>query len=1067
MRKLFTSSFSPNHRRAMVRHCAEYMLAGKSFLYLTPSRESMFEARTQLMDVAGSMFNGHVWGFDDLVRAILKGSCRREDVIGRHEISVLVQSVLRSMPVPRPYQDVLEKPGFVQGLCKIISDLKRAGVTADRMMELPLFPLHEEDSAKEKFQFLQNVFIAYQSGMKEGGWLDREDLPHLALAHVSTAECLCGNTLLVLDGFQRLDASRLKLLQRIIHDWPDMDMMANVPYSEPVQPDMSANMSSSFFVPQRPNVIQAGILADLTELGFQYAESMGAASPSSSACIYSRPAFTPPISSMIGHPCRDHEIRETARSIRQLLSTEDVAPQQIAIFCPDAESYRLQLNEVFTGEGIPLDSPRPLPLQGIPLIRDLMALLSLRMEDQYGRSMKNLVASKYLVPLPMLHAMGYETDRLLQAAMKCEGQADPEQWDARFIIELNKCGLFGAYTEAWLDSLHAFHPEKAGDSASAIQVLLEQLAHHDLEEHISILARQGILSAEWLLRDMKALATFRVFLAKTASIWRRLAGRGTDWYPQMVHDLQTLLDATDIGCVSADHAGVRFLSPEMASGQSYHATYLLGMNEGVFPRAVSPPILFTERETALLRRHGIPFSDPEAERLHGQVLFQALLATARNGLHLSWCTATEDGALMNTSPFLEDVVNHASDQARPTLNSKPISMRDRVAAMPRVRTGYPLTAAAMEMEREFSPHRGAFDGKLKNPLLAQQETNFSFSPSQLNRYASCPFTYYTDRVLGLADEDDEPLNAMHIGTFYHDVLRAYHDGSAPVSIGDSQTVSSPASSLPVGNPAEGFDRARLESIFKILVCRLDFSQLPPLAAAFRKSALLKTLAHFLELDATNLSRFKQATGNRLMPILLEQPFEFSFGPAFRLRGIVDRVDLEMDGDHRFTGRYILYDYKKKNLKELKDIVMGEDFQLPLYRTALQSMLVERFGLKNPECLALLYFSIEKLEWKGIVRSDMKTVLFEPRKRPQLLSKENMHVLLKWVEEEAAGVVSRIRDGDFRLPLTCPADARNYDCLYSAICRHDEVRMARRSDIMSEDESRMARRSDMPAKMEEQ
>ncbi len=1186
MRKLFTSSFSPNDRLMMVRQCAERMLAGQSFLYLTPSRESMFEVRSQLMEVAGSLFNGHVWGFDDLVKAILKGHYRREDVIGRHEISVLVQSVLRKMPVPHPYDEVLEKPGFIKGVCKAIADLKRAGVTVSNLMEkvqaivdldrarvpesslkemVPTLPdsLHDGDSAKEKLEFLANVFSAYQMRMEEGGWLDTEDLPLLALDHISTAECLSRNTLLVIDGFQRLDASRHKLLKSITEAWPNMDMMANVPYWDPHLPDKAMGVKIPFADPQRPDVIRDGILADLIGLGFEHSEPTAVMSVSSTVrseskavlneskthisettapmsnpiapslkslyqaftpTSFTQTTFSPTISSMVGHPCRDHELRETARSIMHLISEHGVAPQQIAIFCPDAESYRHQLNEVFAEMGIPLDSPHPVPLHGIPLVRDLMALLLLRMDDQYGASMKNLVASKYLVPLPLLQTMGYETDKLRQAAMQCDALANPEQWDNRFIAELKKMGLFQSNIQEWLDSLHSFHPEKTDDPSSAVHILLEQLERYDPESHISNMAKQGILSAELLLRDMKALATFHVFLAKTASIWERLIDRdfndygspaaiqgddpvtkasadvmpyggGTDWYPRMVRDLQTLLEATDIGYISTDHAGVRYLSPEMAGGQSYHTVYLPGMNEGVFPRPVSPPILFTERETALLRRCGIPLPDPEMERLHGQVLFRAVLATARNGLHLSWCTATEDGALMNTSPFVDDVADRISAELLPVLRPKPISMRNRVAAMPWVRTGYPLIAVAMEMEREYSPYRGAFDGLLKNPLLAQQETDFSFSPSQLNSYAYCPFTYFTERVLGLTKEDDEPLNAMNIGTFYHDVLRAYHDRTDNASASASDNASSNTSSnssykttfntiskassnssyiassatsgIPLGNPAEKFDSQRLESIFEELVEKLDFSQLPPITAVFRKSALLKTLTRFLQLDAANLSRFREATGNRLIPILLEQPFEMSFGADIRLKGFVDRVDLEVDVHHRFTGRYILYDYKKKGLKELKDIVMGDDFQLPLYRTALQSMLKERFGLKKPECLALLYFSIEKLEWKGIIRSDVKTALFEPKKRPQVLSEENMDVLLEWVEDEAGGVVSRIRDGDFRLPLTCPAKVRQYDCQYTAICRHDEVRMARKSGMTAKlDEVRMACKSGMMAKLDE-
>ena len=145
----------------MVQHCAERMLAGQSFIYLAPTRESMFEVRSLLMDTAGSLFNGHVWGFDDLVQAILKGVCSREDVIGRHEIQVLVQSVLGKMPAPRPYQDVLHKPGFVQGLCKTIAGLKRAGVTADRMEQaLPIFAANQEP-VHEKLDFLTKIGRAH------------------------------------------------------------------------------------------------------------------------------------------------------------------------------------------------------------------------------------------------------------------------------------------------------------------------------------------------------------------------------------------------------------------------------------------------------------------------------------------------------------------------------------------------------------------------------------------------------------------------------------------------------------------------------------------------------------------------------------------------------------------------------------------------------------------------------------------------------------------------------------------------------------------------------------------
>jgi hypothetical protein len=109
------------------------------------------------------------------------------------------------------------------------------------------------------------------------------------------------------------------------------------------------------------------------------------------------------------------------------------------------------------------------------------------------------------------------------------------------------------------------------------------------------------------------------------------------------------------------------------------------------------------------------------------------------------------------------------------------------------------------------------------------------------------------------------------------------------------------------------------------------------------------------------------------------------------------------------------------------------------------MIQKRFGVENPECLALLYYSIEKLEWNGIIRKDIKKALFEGQKGTRSTpGKANMQLILSWGLKEAVKVIEKIRRGYFMPNKECPAVF--FGCDYSGMCRYDETRMDRKAGV---------------------
>lgn len=230
--------------------------------------------------------------------------------------------------------------------------------------------------------------------------------------------------------------------------------------------------------------------------------------------------------------------------------------------------------------------------------------------------------------------------------------------------------------------------------------------------------------------------------------------------------------------------------------------------------------------------------------------------------------------------------------------------------------------------------------------------------------------------------------------------------------------------------------------------RLTFDSVPVPLKKLILEELLMVLRNFIIHDAENMSRYNQTTGYTLKPVMLEEPFKMTIGNGENIiKGVADRVDLEVNEKGSYTGRFIFYDYKKGSIKSIKECIEGDDFQLPLYYAAFKNVLREKFNIEQPECLALLYYSIEKLDWNGIIRKDIKKALFESRKGTKSTpDKANMEVVLTWAGNEVVNVIDSIRKGYFMPPKDCPASSM-FGCIYSGICRYDRTRLAQKEGVL--------------------
>lgn len=1066
MRILYFEPYSLKRRHLLVMECIERIKQGKTALYILPSREAMFDVRRLFCERLGGIFNCCIFGFDDLERMLLEKELRKRRIIGDTEKRVILRRLVEGLSEDNFFRQVRYKQGFLNLMIDTIRLLKRSCIVPDEFLARTsglggrLF---------EKCKGVYEIYRLYENFKSCKGLMDVDDISIKAIEACKDARVLKSIGIIVIDGFVNVDPVNLKLVSSIIESNPDIPIYVNVPFKNDYNREF----------------VMEGIIKDFEGLGFERVETdtdAGCGLEELAGKLYSGLASVSIDArslQVLNSPCIDHEIRTVAKQIKRLVYDSKVNPSDIAVVVADMDGYREKVIKVFAEYGIPLKAKRQNSLMSVPLIKDIMSLLKFAFyPDEKDSAFVSTVTSKYLLPFNALYREEFEGSKLLAIAqsvlVECSGQ--PEAYFAEFLKKYKEAVQDEAARldmEEYISSITQFFGKLESlmntpntSPAELFHIFNQLLKRLNLEDKILKLYSYGLLEMELWLRDMDALNRMLEALEQLHKAYEyHVSEGGIAALHHVVQDVISVLSEQPAVDLDADRGGVRLIIPDLIRGQQYHTVFVMGLNEGIFPVGSSGAGIFDGYQADRLLEAGINLRPWRWELEREKIRFNACISSAKQGLYLSYRTADEDGRVMNPSPFIEEILSTLDEQSRRLVVTQPVTMRDRMSfdqppcsereaakvlalrlradreegnsegeapvREARNRLRYLAHAADIEFSREFYPQFNSYDGKLVQQNLKQQDFEYVFSASQLNSYVRCPFVYFAQRVLDVEVENDVAEQLMDVGNFYHSVLKDYYR--------DNDDVLTP-------------NMQRLDSIFfeKVQSLCIDYV-LPPLRD-FVVKRMYSTLEAFIVYQARSMARYHEVTKRILKPVMLEEVFETRIaGGSAIIRGVVDRVDMEVDAKGQFTGRYIIYDYKKnkimsgygkKDRSVIRACIEGSDFQLPLYYVAVDEMIKKRFSIERPECLALLYYSIEKLKCDGIVRKDIKNALFESRKGPRVVpAKGNMQVVLSWNLEEAARIINRIRQGHFMPQKECPSGG--FGCTYSGMCRYDQARMARK------------------------
>ena len=473
-------------------------------------------------------------------------------------------------------------------------------------------------------------------------------------------------------------------------------------------------------------------------------------------------------------------------------------------------------------------------------------------------------------------------------------------------------------------------------------------------------------------------------------------------------DVVAALERTRVPPDAPATGRVAILDHERVRTRSFVVVFVLGLEEGAFPRRTRPsPLLSDEARREL----GGRLERPDAVS-RDRYLFYTTCTRAAQRLVLVREAAGDEGTPREPSPFWEDVRSLFDDadvqratRRRPLsaltwpLESAP-SERERLRALVRLAAedseGAFALAAANDWSRRLDRARAAFDREtaLRSPAALEPFAAKSvFSATELERFADCSSAWLVERVIDPKKIDAEP-DPMLRGQVLHTTLHRFY-AMLPREL-DSERVTPENLEAATALVYRCLDEAIESGV------RLDLTDLQ--AAELR---------HTLRADLEGFMRDESESDIGFLPRRLEVAFgseraapELQRGLPLAddlwLSGKIDRIDIDP-----YSARGIVQDYKSgKGAHSAREIDRELRLQIPLYILALRDLV-------GVEPLGGVYRALAGRRLKrGMLRESAREDL-PGFAKDDYLEEEAFWSQIETARERAAENAQRIRAGDVR------------------------------------------------------
>ena len=378
--------------------------------------------------------------------------------------------------------------------------------------------------------------------------------------------------------------------------------------------------------------------------------------------------------------------------------------------------------------------------------------------------------------------------------------------------------------------------------------------------------------------------------------------------------------------------------------------FIIGLNDGSFPSINKDEGFFNDLDREELKQDGIELAKGTLEQLYEDNfnIYKAF-TTAENQLYLSYVSTDSESKSLRPSMLINkikkmfpklieksDVINKEYD-----LFNKEVTYEELIENIDKIRNGESIDKIWYEIynyyksqnewkEKLFEDLEGLKYSNLPNQIKKANidklyGNKLNTSVSQLERYRSCPFSYYLQYGLKLKEKEELKIQSFNTGSFMHETIDEFFEYVREEQILLTQIEEDKIKEIVSQIIDKNLNLSKnyiftATAKYKVLVKRL-------------KRIVSKALKYIIEtliysdfdIEGTEIEFNKKG---KYPPIVLE----LDNGKKVEITGKIDRIDTADSDDGKYL-RIIDYKSSSKNI-DLNEVYAGLQIQLLTYTDAI-------------------------------------------------------------------------------------------------------------------------------------
>jgi ATP-dependent helicase/nuclease subunit B len=780
---------------------------------------------------------------------------------------------------------------------------------------------------------------------------------------------------------------------------------------------------------------------------------------------------------------REQEVEYIAKLIKQLVSENpDLDLSKICVSMYKPQTYTKLFHEIFPRYGIPANITDRYPLDQSPVVVSIISLLNVWQNNFRLWDVMRALSS----PCFTIYNNGniIDINNLHSVATSLKIGVDQKYWKKRIDerlrqIEIEKIEAEDPFEfnllQAEIQNLH-----KAQNDILTLEKLLKPFASelnvHEFHTKLSDLLQklkltQNIIGGQpltnddnskftldFIEKDSRAYKVFLQTLDELVSIFslqnQTESKHSLKFY---IEQLKSSISQTRYNIRQKYGYGVYVTSLEETRGLDFEIMFIAGAVDSEFPSVYQPEIFLSHSRQNKKEKYHLTenrYLFYQCIRNFSKKMYVSFpkrdgdleLITSSFVDSLRQIVQCDEVKLGSTSPYCDTIYSEEELLSRLGKNagtdSKALADNFAVKILETVKHIY--RSIDIEKARMLPDAKTEYKGIISEKLKPATKKTLdgvkqkTYSISQLEKYAACPFQYFMDQILHLnvVEELEEGITPIEKGSILHEVLFKFYierrNKKLPPLFECSET---------------GYNEA-VEHLLTLTHEKLDTLPESDLFTFLEKELILGTdtsrgiIHEFLEYERNRKldvqpSYFEVPIGKRIGGLQNTDNIFFSEEAVkvgnINIHGKVDRIDAS---EKEFT----VIDYKSgSNLPSLEDVLNGISLQLPIYLYIIETIFQNKFKLNLTPAAGQYYRLKSKIEEKFVLANlEYDGIAFD-KKRNRSGFVENDAELRKIIDKSIVflnGYVVAIARGEFPLTPKERMDKVCINCDFEKICRKE-------------------------------